>query len=299
MVRRGDPRQGMRRRRGGGVLQSVLIASSIIVAGFILSKRTEPVAVVPKPTVVAEFDTIEVPVPAQFVPTGTKVKDIVFKTVAFPKHQVPEGALVSVGMYSEAYALSPLPANLPLFKENLSVAGAGSNSVLERIPAGMRAMTIKVDATAAVEGWAGSGSVVDILLIEKEKTTVVAERVKILSAERSVSPVEGSASPNVPSTVTVLVSQEQCLAISTAIPLGRIAFALRSLRDEETWQSTSYTAERLKGGTRARGETRSVVTGYVSIKGKGSDASFALADGRWVRTEVVPEGFLASSTQGR
>lgn len=77
---------------------------------------------------------------------------------------------------------------------------------------------MRVDATSSVEGWAGSGSLVDVLLIQKDRTTVVAEKVKVLSSERSSSPVEGGASPSVPSTATLLVTQEQCLAINTAIP---------------------------------------------------------------------------------
>lgn len=65
------------------------------------------------------------------------------------------------------------------------------------------------------------------ILIQRDKTTVIAEGVKILSSERSVSPVEGNAAPNVPSTATILVTQEQCLAINTAVSLGRLSFSLK------------------------------------------------------------------------
>jgi Flp pilus assembly protein CpaB len=157
------------------------------------------------------------------------------------------------------------------------------------IPAGMRAMTVKVDATTAVEGWAGSGAVVDVLLVTKDQTKVVAERVKILSAERSVSPVEGGAAPNVPNTVTLLVSQEQCLAINTAIPQGKIAFALRSQRDEQNWGNTFYTSDQLKGNQTARNVAKPAISGFVTINGQNK--KFAYTDGRWVKTEEAPAGF--------
>ena len=281
------------RGRHGGLTGIILLTAGIVGAALILRSRPpEKQEEKQQPAIVAEFDTVMLPVPARPVPAGTKVEDIILKTVAFPRHQLPEGALTSVDRISGAVAATALPAHLPLFEANFSMASPGTNPVLERIPPGMRAMTIRVDATSAVEGWAGSGSVVDVLLIEKDRTSVIAEKVKILSAERSVSPVEGASAPSVPSTVTVLVSQEQCLAINTAIPLGRIAFALRSNRDEEGWEDAVFTSEKLKGGTVSAAE-KETVTGYVALRGDGNARAYALSNGKWIRTEVVPRGFLA------
>ncbi len=276
----------------------VVLGISILGAAFLLSRansaRLEAEMVTNTP-VVGQFDTIRVPVPVEPVAAGTKLRDVKFRTVSFPKHQVPQGAVSDLTPLLDAVAVAPLPADLPLFRKNVSLNGGASNPVIERIPDGMRAMTIRVDATSAVEGWAGSGAVVDVLLAEKDRTSVVAEKVKILSAERSVSPVQGVDSPNVPSTVTLLVTQEQCLAINTAIPLGKIAFALRSTQDGGNWGRTEFSATHLKGGGVPM-RRQSEVRGYVTIKGK-EDQSFALTDGKWTSTEVIPEGFLASEKE--
>jgi len=280
-----------RRRDSRRLTGMSLIAFAIVVAAVVHRRAAATEPLPPPPPVVAEFDTVAVPVPVAGVAAGTKVKAVRFRTVRYPKHQLPPGAIVDVTPHLEAVTMAPLPASLPLFEENLSRGGV-SNPVIERIPAGMRAMTIKVDATAAVEGWAGSGAIVDVLLVERDRTAVVAEKVRILSAERSVSPVEGAAAPSVPSTVTLLVTQEQCLAINTAIPRGRIAFALRSNEDEESWSSTLFTADRLKGNA-LPSEVRSSITGFAAVKG-AAPRSFALANGRWIPTEVIPEGFLAA-----
>lgn len=279
------------KKRTSSFVGFVLVGASIIGAACILRIQNKPAAVAPPVSVVVgEFDAVTIPVPAEFVPAGTRVKDIRFHNSTFPRHQLPAGALSSVQEFLEGVTSSPLPANLPLYRDNFSLIGASRNPVIERIPSGMRAMTIRVDATSAVEGWAGSGSIVDILLVEKDRTSVVAEKVKVLSAERSVSPVEGAAAPNVPSTVTILVTQEQCLAINTAVPRGKIAFALRSFKDDDSWGDTVYTAGRLTGALSS--DVKSTVSGYVSVKQSDRTDAFALANGKWVRSDVVPEGFF-------
>lgn len=287
-----------RRKSLFSFLSMFSLSFAIVLAALILSRRSAELQAnsLPAP-VVAAFDQVELPVPIEPVPVGVKLSQVRFKRVAFPAHQVPQGALHDLSLYLEAVSLAPLPANLPLFKENLSLTYVSSNPVIEKIPPGMRAMTIKVDATAAVEGWAGSGTVVDVILVEREHSTVVAEKVKILSAERSVSPVEGAASPNVPSTVTLLVSQEQCLAINTAIPLGKIAFALRGSNDGEEWSRTSFSAQGLKSKSQKEAPDKSRINGYVSIKENTDKRGFALNDGKWVKSEVVPEGFLVNSRE--
>lgn len=281
------------------IVGSVVLGASIIAAAVIVSGYSRPQAVVASSApIVGEFDTVRLPVPVQPVAAGTKAKDIRLKSVAFPAHQVPPGAMTSLEGVLDSVTVAAIPANLPLFRENFSLTAQAVNPVLDKIPPGMRAMTIRVDATSAVEGWAGSGSIVDVLLVEKDRSSVIAERVKILSAERSVSPVEGAAMPSVPSTVTLLVTQEQCLAINTAIPLGRIAFALRGTRDEGNWSDSIYTASRLQG---ALPDSPGDVRGFIAVKEKdASDGGrqYALVDGRWIKTDVIPPGILVESLRG-
>jgi Flp pilus assembly protein CpaB len=272
----------------------VFLGGSILMSALVLSFTSQKQEVKQQPIVVAEFDTVSLPVPTKSVPAGVKGKDILYKFVSFPKQQIPQGAITDITLIADQATNAVLPADLPLFESNFSKAGHTSNPVIERIPAGMRAMTIRVDATTAVEGWAGSGAIVDVLLVTKDQTKVVAEKVRILSAERSVAPVEGSGTPSVPNTITVLVTQEQCLAINTAIPLGKIAFALRSTADEATWSDSIYTAERLQGAAVASHEKRPQISGFVSVKDTGNKPGkqFAFTDGRWIKTDAVPTGFL-------
>ncbi|RMD87940.1 MAG: Flp pilus assembly protein CpaB [Candidatus Dadabacteria bacterium] len=293
MAVRKSAKKGRRGRRDRNIAVVAMLCVTTLIVAFLMTRKQSVVVEAKEkaPTVVAEFDTVSLPVPAHFVPAGTPVSKIRFKYMSYPKHQVPKGALFSVEKYYNGVTVAPLPANLPVFRENLSLEAKALNPVVERIPKGMRAMTVKVDATAAVEGWAGSGSIVDVLLVEKDKTTVIAEGVKILSAERSVDPVNPSSAPSVPKTVTLLVTQEQCLAINTAIPLGKIAFALRGATDGDNWRETVFTSERLRGRNVATPHKVSEVRGVITVKGDRG-AKYALTDGKWIKTETVPDGFL-------
>ena len=281
-----------RKKKEMNVVGVIILSFSIIVAAFILSKRTPatPAKATVQTAIVAEYDMVNIPVPAHPVRSGVKMEDIRFKHVPFPAHQVPKNALSSIEDLSGMFTTAASPANLPIFAQNFSVKKVG-NRVIQQIPPGMRAMTVRVDATSAVEGWASIGAIVDVLLAEQDRTTVVAEQVKIISAERQTAPQNGEDTPSIPSTVTLLVSQEQCLAINTALPLGRIAFALRGISDEDSWTQAHYTARRLKRGTQTIAKGAGV-TGYVEVKGENKGSSFALADGKWIRTDVIPEGFL-------
>ena len=248
----------------------------------------------PKTIIVGEFDTIDIPVPINKIEAGSLVKNIQFKNIQFPKHQLSEGIITNVDSILEASAIMDLPPAVPVFKNSFSINNTKINPVVDKIPEGMRAMTVKVDATSSVEGWAGTGSIVDVLLVTNKGASVIAEQVKILSAERSVVPVENNDPPQVPSTVTLLVTQEQCLAINSANTFGKIAFALRNFEDSTGWRVTSYHSDNLldKGSIK-----KSKINGYVSFNDNSNKREFALKDGSWMNTKGKPEGFFVSGSQ--
>ncbi len=229
---------------------------------------------------VPEFNAVDIPVPEKPVPAGVAVREIAVRMEKFPEHQLPRGVVRDLSRVRDMVVMAPLPGGLPLIDANLAAPEEIANPVSGRIPQGMRAMTVRVDATSAVEGWARSGSVVDVLLVEKDRTTVVAEQVKVISTERSLSPVDEGGKAPIPNTVTILVTQEQCLAVNTAVPLGKIALVLRSNRDSEGWRSTRFSAQELNGG--GKGIDQSRVQG-VAWFGSGTERKkFALVDGAWI-----------------
>jgi pilus assembly protein CpaB len=284
-----------RRKDSRSIVAALIIGGCFLSAAFLLRPAGQLVnasQVTEERVVVGQFDAIEIEVPAAPVPAGMRLRDARLRSMRFPAHQVPEGALRTIGAYRDAVALAPLPANLPIFKENLSLTAGVSNPMTQRIPDGMRAITVRVDATSAVEGWAGTGAVVDVLLITKERASVVAEQVKILSAERSLDPVTGLEAPNVPSTVTLLVTQEQALAVNSAAQNGKLSFALRSNNDEANWGKTDFLAEQLKGNTGKAAPSK--IAGFVQIGSEKDAEKFALVEGSWIPADSAPQGFTGA-----
>jgi Flp pilus assembly protein CpaB len=267
---------------GGGSLFAFAIVTIFAVGvGFTLAFKVLNASEHSKESiVVGSFDTVSVPVPVDIVPIGTAVKDINLKYVRFPKHQLPEGALLNFSNLQNRFVKATLPASLPIFLANLSSDHHVNNPVSAKIPEGMRAMTIEVTATSSVEGWAGSGSFVDVLLVTPKRSTVIAEKVKVLSAERVVAPIDGSPSAAVPRTVTLLVTQEQCLTISTALPHGKISFALRNQSDEGVWSNSSFESEKIVNSNSDK--IVSKVAGVFKIKDSdGQEREYALRDNKW------------------
>ena len=241
---------------------------------------------------VPEFNVVEIPVPEAPVPAGALLREVPVRYEKFPEHQLPTGVVREIGTVRDAVTLVALPGGLPILHVNIGSSDEASHPLVGRIPPGMRAMTVRVDATAAVEGWARSGTFVDVLLVEKSRTTVVAEQVKIISAERSLSAGVQSATAPIPSTVTLLVTQEQCLAINTAVALGKIAFALRSGGDADSWRATQFAAKDLSQGATRRDDPK--IEGAVSVGVGTQKRNYALVNGRWIPSESTPTGFFVS-----
>jgi Flp pilus assembly protein CpaB len=240
---------------------------------------------------VPEFNVVEVPVPDRPVGAGISIRDVPVRLEKFPEHQLPHGVVRDIGRVRDSITLVALPGGLPILDVNLGTGEEASNPLVGRIPPGMRAMTVRVDVTSAVEGWARSGSVVDVLLVEKNGTKVVAERVKIISTERSLSgAVSLDPTSAIPNTVTLLVTQEQCLAINTAVAVGKIAFALRSGADGESWRDGDFDAADLSDRKGKKGKPK--VEGVLSMGRGDAKRRYALVEGTWMPADSMPSGFF-------
>jgi Flp pilus assembly protein CpaB len=284
-----------RRDSGGRVVAFAGIAFVLTAGAFVVGRGQSSAPLIQRETTfVSEFDVVEVPVPERPVPAGTLVRDITVRIEKFPSHQLPSGAVRDLGLFRDSVALVALPGGLPIVDANIGNMDESTNGMVGKIPPGMRAMAVKVDATGSVEGWARTGSIVDVLLVEKNRTIVVAERVRVLSTERSTSPIEEHPGAPIPSTVTLLVTQEQCLAINTAAPLGKIAFALRSGRDGERWRDTEFSSDDLSSEKGSKGSSK--IAGMATFRKNGKDERFALVDGSWIPADGVPETFRPSAS---
>ncbi|MGI6680745.1 MAG: Flp pilus assembly protein CpaB [Bdellovibrionota bacterium] len=168
------------------------------------------------------------------------------------------------------------------------------NTITANIPEGYRAVTINVDVTSSVEGWARAGAFVDVVwnsvLQGKPSATVIVQNAKILSAERVVegNTQEGQVSQaQVPSTVTLLVLADDATKIHLAATTGKLSLQLRGDDTDEKRDAnrSSLTIDDLLGGGKtARGKKR--YDAIVKIRGSnGKMEKWGLKDGVLVPVE--------------
>lgn len=294
-------------RKGIKQLPAIVLGLFVVGAAFLIAARPERVeSVAPKAEVkiVAEADMVLLPVPQRNVARGEKLAAVPFSELRWPKERIAGNYILDLAQYKESLAVTPLPALLPVPLSAVSSEELDDNAVVEGIPEGMRAITVKVDAESAVEGWAGSGNYVDVILIRASSESggdlqakVIAQNVKILSAGRSAKPSSASSSaPQTPSTVTLLTSQEDALAIKAAASLGRLTFALRSQDDERPTAVTMVNQRHVLGGptVQIRNDKPENFKGYA----RGPDGKlYVLADdSRWIRSADAPNRMKPAET---
>lgn len=188
----------------------------------------------------AERNYILLPVPSRQVAIGEQLRTVPLEQARWPKDLGTRHYVTDTSQLTDSVAVTALIAGSPIALDSVSVNHTESNAVVEGIPVGMRAITVRVDIESAVEGWARSGNFVDVILLRSTtdpnlglEAKVIAENVRILSAGRSTTPLtkEPSAAQP-PATVTLLVDQTNALRIKAAASIGRLTFSLRGQGDQ-------------------------------------------------------------------
>lgn len=235
---------GFGRFRGNYRLKPILIGFPLAVVGVsfltiaVLMYSSEPQANAYQKRVVvvereAPVDMVDVLVPLRELEPGKPVDPSMFKVVKRPSLGLSDRSVRSFEQIRGLYARAVVPAGEP-FVSDAMTSVRPSNKVAASIPIGFRAVTINVNATTGVEGWANPGASVDVHWITSfrgEKTaTILVENAKVLSAERQVE-AESAVSGPVPATVTLLTSERDAQKISLASTEGQLVLHLRGASD--------------------------------------------------------------------
>ena len=297
-----SPRRPRRIRRtnvSGWPLPLVLIA--IAVATFLFRPEHSANSASPEVQVTAELDMVLIPTPARPVAKGERLASIPISEIQWPRHRINGEYITNVVQYQDWIALAPLSKSVPIPLSSISAEGADGNAVIEGIPRSMRAITVKVDPESAVEGWARSGSYVDVIVIRTAadpllglEAKVVAENIKILSAGRSTAPIGGGdTAPQAPATVTLLTTQEDSLKVKTAASIGKLTFSLRGSGDQAPAEVVSMDQRRLIGGAKAIQVKMVSYDGYA----KGPDGKFYVLgdDEKWSLSNIAPPDLHAAA----
>jgi pilus assembly protein CpaB len=297
-------RSAMRERMlyvGGGALTFALAAIvALIIYSYNEVEATQSVAAPAQQMDQIAFGTVVLVAPKAAVPNGTKLSQVAFREVHWPRNEVPEGAIRNVADIRDMYAKVDLPGNQPILRANLSPTPL-IGGVADLIPPGHRATTIEVDATSGVEGWATPGARVDVIVtyhdtrLNVKKTQIAVEDAVVVSFNgqtRTGGGIQGAAgSVNVPrfsntATVTLAVPTNDALRIHTARAMGKISLILRNTGDVKATGDLSVSQDDFQRGAKEE-NTKSEATGFVRYStGDGERHQIELhKDNKWYAVE--------------
>jgi len=170
---------------------------------------------------------------------GDLIKDVDVK-IADWNGPVPVGTLTKTEDALNRGVLEPIYQGEPLVENRVSKPGAGAG-LASMIPAGMRAVAVRVNDVVAVSGFAAAGSHVDILIAGNPPggnqaagtvTKTLLQNVEILSAGINIQKDAEGKPVSVP-TVNLLLTPAQAEIMSLASNEARIQMVLRNPTDKE------------------------------------------------------------------
>lgn len=272
------PAFGRRRRRENLIFISLIVLSFLLLSVFLLSLYSRSTAT--KQTNPAEENmppvagTITLYTPARDVASGTKLSEVEFKEIFWPRNSVPDGAVREITQLQGMYAKTDIPYGEPIQLKHISNNRADVRTI--DITPGMRAITIEVNAKRGVEGWTLPGSNVDIVLTYLEDgeltSKVVVENARVLSSGGDVSTAEerfptGRKKVQFSPTVTLEVNPTDALKIETAQQLGTLSLHLRATDDNKSSGVESVNKHDLQGEN-GKKEQATCSRGKMRIDGK-------------------------------
>ena len=252
------------------VLMKVALFVSCILAAatFLIEDQVVP----PTTPTVIQADVTPVLIPLQPIEAGAVLEQSMFRIEQRPKASVGEGYINSVDQIRGFYAASLIVAGNPLHSGYVT-AKRPVNQIQANIPDGFRAVTLGVDGTTSVEGWARPGAKVDVLLSSvvagKPAIRVIVQNAKVLSAGHQNNKEQQDPATATPITVTLLVSSDEAGRIQLGYSSGSLSLILRGDEDSvESMESLIVNLDSIIGGDSSPQAAVSPVQGQVRVGGK-------------------------------
>ena len=158
-----------RRVRSARTLNTFLGAGLLILFTallVILIGSRESVAI-PKKDSLTDFHSVKIDVPSRQIYKGERLSEVPFTAIEWPSSADISSFAKSRAQLGAKYAKVQLTAFAPIPLNATSESSAEANAVVEGIPQGYRAISVKVDVESSVEGWAQTGNFVDVIVLRQ------------------------------------------------------------------------------------------------------------------------------------
>jgi pilus assembly protein CpaB len=188
------------------------------------------------------------------LPVGTVLKEEDVRLIGWPGDAIPVGLIRTKEEAVGRGLVTAVRLNEPFLESKLAPQGKGGGMPI-LITEGMRALSIQVDAVAAVAGFVVPGTRVDVLLTMLPQgggepvTKAIMQNLQALAAGQSIQ-VDAEGKPQPVPVITLLVTPEQAETLALASGQGRIQMALRNALDTLPIRTNGARLTTIMGGPR-------------------------------------------------
>jgi pilus assembly protein CpaB len=190
------------------------------------------------PTKTVTMPTQTVVVASADLQIGAELSGEDLKAIEWPASAVPAGAFNKTADVIGRGLIVPLVQNEPILEPKLAPKGSGAG-LPPAIPAGMRAVSVRVNEVIGVAGYVLPGTHVDVLATASPTdqhadttTKLVLSNVQVLTAGTKLEQPGDKGKPTQVTVVTLLVNPEQSEKLTLASTEGKIQLALRNPMDQ-------------------------------------------------------------------
>jgi len=230
-------------------LFSVLIFAFVVSAGASLLLYR---LIASRVTANAKQPTTQVIVAARTMELGTLIRDSDLKLGDWPG-VLPKGSVLRKEDVVGRGVMAAIYENEPVLENRLAPKGAGAG-LAATIPAGMRAVAVRVNDVVGVAGFVVPGMRVDILISGTPPgvstgtvSKTLLQNIEVLSAGQNFQK-DAEGKPVQVQVVNLLVTPEQAEVLSLASSETRIQLVLRNPLDTETSKTAGTALSSLYGG---------------------------------------------------
>jgi pilus assembly protein CpaB len=208
-----------------------------------------------------EVATLHVAVAAEDLAMGTRIEKEHVKLVGWPASNPIQGSFASIDAVVGRGLIDSVSANEPLTETKLASLEAGAG-LPPSIPAGMRAMSVKVNDVIGVAGFTVPGTRVDVLVAlsgDAGMSRAILSNVQVLTAGTRYDQEQAKDGKPIPtSVVTLLLTPEDAERIALAQSTGSLMLVLRNPLDVVPTETRGVRMASLMGAPEAPPVARKV-----------------------------------------
>jgi pilus assembly protein CpaB len=186
-----------------------------------------------------KITTVPVVVSTTDLAWGTELTKEMIKKVPFLQESLPTGYHSEPEDLVGRILISQLTANEPITEGRLAPEDVTSGGVSAVLESGMRAIAVPGNKVSGISGFIRPGNQVDVLVTmedpdsEEDITKLVLEKIPVLATGTQIQ--EGkNGEPSPVDVYTLKVSPEEAEKLTLASSRGKLQFALRNIKDQES-----------------------------------------------------------------